>query len=133
MHPCNIFLRQGHIVIYGKRNGGAVLYDDLQLKCPYDYNAIPIMKSIASHELSDYTGDRILLIVDSDEDSQLLWDKLKADKQWQQLRAVLGGKVHPVPECPWLEYSPYAHRIVVQDILHVLNTYVHVNQTADIV
>ncbi|WP_338552821.1 AraC family transcriptional regulator [Paenibacillus sp. KS-LC4] len=111
-----IHLMQGHIVVYGRRNGGAVLYEDLQLNCPYKLDDISIMHEIEQQELPAYTGDRLLLIVDSDPASQQMWLRLQHSSVWRQLKAVKTGNVRQILECPWLDYSPYAHNLMVDQL-----------------
>jgi AraC-like DNA-binding protein len=110
-----LHVMQGRLVVYGKRNGGAVLYDDLKLNCPYDAASIDIMSVVEQAELDVYTGDVLLLVVDSDEASEHCWQLLRHSKEWQRLPSVKQGNVHPIGECPWLDYSPFAHRMIIEE------------------
>jgi len=116
-----IHLMLGRIVVYGLRNGGAVLYEDMKLQPPaYDSTQISVCKAIAEHELMRYSGERMILVIDSDEATKLLWQKLRTGRVWQSLRAVQAGQVYPVNEVPWLEYSPLAHRRTVEEVQALL-------------
>ncbi|MDQ0206840.1 AraC family transcriptional regulator [Alkalicoccobacillus murimartini] len=103
----------GQLVIYGKRNVGAVLYEDLGLTSAYNYEEIDLYKVIEQHELSEFLGDQILVVVDRDVSSYQAWQLVKQSSDWQKLRAVEMGKVQVLKEMPWLDYSPYAHEQVV--------------------
>lgn len=111
-----VHLMQGHIVVYGRRNGGAVLYEDLKLNCPYDSENISILHAIKEQELPIFTGDRLLLIIDSDQASQHVWRQLQHSTVWKQLKAVKAGNVRRIQECPWLDYSPFAHNLMVEQV-----------------
>lgn len=109
----------GHLIVYGRRNGGAVLYEDLSLHCPYDPDTIDVLKSIQERELPAYTGDRLFLIIDSDAASQQKWQSLQHTEIWKQLKSVREGTVHLISECPWLDYSPFAHSIIIEEALRL--------------
>ena len=112
----------GHLVVYGKRNVGAVLYEDLGLTSAYNYEDIDLYKVIHTHELSEFLGDHILLIIDQDVSSQLAWQSVNQSIEWKKLRAVQMGNVQMLKEMPWLDYSPYAHEQVVDLAVKTLCT-----------
>jgi len=110
-----LHLIQGELVVYGKRNGGAVLYDDLGLTPPYNKDEIHVIKVLHEAELPYYTGDHLLLVLDKDEDSLSRWERLKHGKLWASLTAVRKKQVHLISETPWLEYSPLAHELILDE------------------
>jgi len=114
-----LHLIQGELVVYGKRNGGAVLYDDLGLSPPYNKEEIAVIKVLHEAELPDYTGDHLLLVLDQDEDSLSRWERLKHGEVWASLTAVRKKQVHLISETPWLEYSPLAHELILDEAVHL--------------
>jgi len=111
-----IHLMLGKIVVYGNRNGGAVLYQDLKLTAAHSVEDIIVCKAITINELQQYAGEHILLIIDEDEASSMLWQQLQQHDQWTALRAVQEQWVYRLHEVPWLEYSPLAHELILQQI-----------------
>jgi len=104
----------GELIVYGRRNGGAVLFDDLRLRPACDTDGITVFRPLPASELSKLQdSDHLLLVVDRDEDSQAAWAQLQRHPSWQSLRAVRKGRVRLIDETPWLEYSPYAHELVL--------------------
>lgn len=105
----------GKLIIYGRRNGGAVLYEDLHLKPACDTIDIPVYRVLSASELSQLRDtDHLLIVVDRDKASQLTWAQLQKDTAWKTIRAVRRGQIHRIDETPWLEYSPFAHELVLQ-------------------
>ncbi|MNI11043.1 HTH-type transcriptional activator Btr [compost metagenome] len=107
----------GGMYVYGRRNGGAVLYFDLQLNCPYEPDSIEVFRQIDSSQLQAYTGDHLVLIVDTDAASQRSWLELRQSMMWTSLKAVRKGHVYPAKECPWLDYSPFGHEQLIDEAL----------------
>ena len=99
----------GRLVVYGSRNGGAVLYEDLGLRAPYRWDAIDVYQEVTIEQLPAFTGEHLILIVDSDGSSLQVWEELRHSEVWLGLHAVRSGRVYKQPEMPWLDYSPYAH------------------------
>lgn len=116
-----LHLSLGNMVVYGNRNGGAVLYEDLKLDASYVTTDIAVCKAITLNTLTQFTGDRILLIIDQDEASLTLWSQLQQQAEWKGLKAVQNNLVYLLNEVPWLEYSPLAHRLILDEFLTLLD------------
>ncbi|WP_042159559.1 ABC transporter substrate-binding protein [Paenibacillus gorillae] len=113
----------GKLIIYGRRNGGAVLYDDLGLRPPFDTVDIPVFRTLSALDVSLlHDTAHLLLVVDKDEESQQAWEQLQQDTEWTTIRAVQNGQVYLIEETPWLEYSPYAHELVIEQAQQLLGT-----------
>ncbi|THF73785.1 AraC family transcriptional regulator [Cohnella fermenti] len=109
----------GELVIYGKRNGGAVLFEDLKLRPAYEWDGSDVFRTIAEDDLTRCDPSRILLVVDSDDASVDRWERLRRSAEWNGLRAVREDKLHRIAETPWLEYSPHAHALVLEEALRL--------------
>ncbi|WP_322903673.1 hypothetical protein [Paenibacillus campi] len=108
------------LVVYGRRNVGAVLYDDLKLHCPYDSEAIEVEQIVELSFVQQCNPVHLLLVIDQEPVSLTHWERIRHDERWQELAAVRGQTVYFVSEMPWLEYSPLAHQWIVQRIQSVL-------------
>ncbi|WP_158560373.1 helix-turn-helix domain-containing protein [Paenibacillus contaminans] len=105
--------------VYGNRNGGSVLFQDLDLTPAHNAAAIKVCREITAAELTRLDCDRILLIVDADRESQRRWDDLQTSAVWLALPAVNRRTVHRIDEIPWLEYSPFAHTLVLDEAARI--------------
>jgi len=114
-----LHLIQGELVVYGKRNGGAVLYDDLGLAAPFNKDEIAVIKVLDEAELPGFSGDHLLLVLDQDEASLSRWESLKHGELWACLTAVRKQQVHLISETPWLEYSPLAHELILDEAVNL--------------
>ncbi|MDF2661670.1 MAG: hypothetical protein K0Q94_4461, partial [Paenibacillus sp.] len=112
-------IMQGMLVVYGGRNGGAVLYGDLRLTPAFETSEIRVYKEIGEEHMADYAGDRLLLVVDADPLSQQLWGNLGRSAAWQGLKAVRRRQVHRLNETPLLDYSAYAHDQIIDMIVRL--------------
>ncbi|MEC0211674.1 helix-turn-helix domain-containing protein [Paenibacillus ehimensis] len=108
-----VHIMQGDILVYGNRNAGAVLFGDLKLTPAYDPESIGTYAVIEAEDLSRYTGDHLLLIVDPDPASLRRWDRLSGAAAWRELAAVRSNRVYRQTEMPWLDYSPLAHDMII--------------------
>lgn len=107
----------GELLVYGCRNAGAVLFEDLGLNPAYDVHDIQTYRNIGIEDLASYTGDRLLLIVDGDPASKHTWETLRELEQWTGLVAVREGHVYEQHEMPWLDYSPLAHNMIIDRVV----------------
>ncbi|MGG4498922.1 AraC family transcriptional regulator [Brevibacillus reuszeri] len=110
-----LHVMNGKLLVYGMRNGGSVLYQDLELTPVHNSNVIEVCKEIEIDELSCYDSDRLLVVVDEDKLSKQAWNELQMREQWIGLQAVQRGQVTSVQEIPWLEYSPFTHTMVLDE------------------
>lgn len=122
-----IHIMMGHLLIYGRRNGGAVLYNDLGVAPSHDLLPGQVYRALDEQELPQMVGDRMLLIVDQDSESQQRWHKLQHTQQWQDLMPVQNQHVYLLDEMPWLDYSPYAHDQIIDETLKLFGGTQHIN------
>ncbi|GAA3402904.1 helix-turn-helix domain-containing protein [Paenibacillus hodogayensis] len=105
----------GQLVIYGQRNGGSVLYGDLRLTPACDIQTIAVFRVVTEEQLPLYDADHALIVVDRDPASLRLWQQLRTGYVWPNMQFARRGHVRLIEETPWLEYSPYAHAMIVND------------------
>ncbi|MBO9607185.1 MAG: helix-turn-helix domain-containing protein [Paenibacillaceae bacterium] len=105
--------------VYGCRNGGSVLFQDLGITPAHNADAVKVCRELAVDELSSLGCERIMLVVDRDRESQRRWADLQASAVWLALPAVSRGTVHRIDEIPWLEYSPFAHTLVLDEAARI--------------
>lgn len=122
-----IHIMMGHLLIYGRRNGGAVLYNDLGVSPSYDLLPGQVYRALDEQELPQMVGDRMLLIVDQDSESQQRWHKLQHTQLWQDLMPVQNQHVYLLDEMPWLDYSPYAHDQIIDETIKLFGGVQHIN------
>ncbi|MDF2670419.1 MAG: hypothetical protein K0R67_2725 [Paenibacillus sp.] len=115
-----VHIMLGTIVVYGRRNGGAVLYGDLGLRPGYNIEAIEVLREIDAEDLPAYAGDHLFMIVDADAASSQRWARLKESVMWKGLKSVQRHKLYVLSESPWLDYSPYAHNLVIDAAVSLL-------------
>ena len=112
-----------HFALYGNRNIGGVLYDDLRLN-PIggrEYIASFQQKSIDLHEIIDGQPDHLFILRAQDPSSKNLYHKLVKHRGWQQLPAVLKNQVYYIKIYPWLEYSAKAHNMIIDEITQLFS------------
>lgn len=102
--------------VFGSRNAGVVLYDDLQLPCPYDWRAIPVEETVELPFIQNCQPAAILLVVDANPAAESYMLELERRPVWQELDAVRSNRVYRLKESPWLEYSPLAHAAMVESL-----------------
>ncbi|MGV2965092.1 helix-turn-helix domain-containing protein [Paenibacillus sp. FSL L8-0435] len=122
-----IHIMMGHLLIYGRRNGGAVLYNDLGGSPSHDLLPGQVYRALDEQELPQMVGDRMLLIVDPDSESQQRWHKLQQTQLWQDLMPVKNQYVYLLDEMPWLDYSPYAHDQIIDETIKLFGGTQHIN------
>lgn len=115
-------ISSGQLIVYGRRNVGALLYGDLQLKSPYDLEGIDIEMQVDVDFLVACKPEHLLLVIDSESASLMCWDQLKVSREWKGLPAVESNRLFHVPEYPWLEYSPTAHDLMIEQALLLLGS-----------
>ncbi len=110
------------LAVYGRRNVGAVLYDDLKLQCPYDSSSIDVEHRVELDFVEHCNPDHLLLVIDQEPISLAHWERIRYQERWQELAAVRAGRVYTVSEMPWLEYSPLAHQWIANRISSILQS-----------
>ncbi|MFC7147866.1 helix-turn-helix domain-containing protein [Cohnella cellulosilytica] len=108
---------QDRLLVYGRRNIGAVLYEDLGLHPARNVAEIDDVAEVAAERLAEFEADRILLMVWEDEASRAAWSRLRSSAHWQRLRAVRSQRVQRISPFPWLEYTAFAHNAVIDEAL----------------
>jgi AraC-like DNA-binding protein len=103
--------------VFGSRNVGAVLYGDLGLTCPYEWNEIQVEQVVDMDFVSACNPAFLLLASDSDAESVDCLKQLAASDKWRCLQAVANGRIVQVEPSPWLEYSPLAHDLIIEKML----------------
>ncbi|WP_289139823.1 helix-turn-helix domain-containing protein [uncultured Brevibacillus sp.] len=114
-----LHVMNGKLLVYGMRNGGSVLYQDLELVPVQNASVIEVCEEIGIDELSFYDSDRLLVVIDEDKLSKKAWMDLQKNEKWSALQAVKRGQVTLVPEIPWLEYSPFTHTMVLDEAVRL--------------
>ncbi|GAA3409251.1 ABC transporter substrate-binding protein [Paenibacillus hodogayensis] len=102
---------KGQLRVYGGRNVGHALYNDLKLNPPpaikaeMDKNATFTSIQISLEKLPDYAAaDRIFLLTFNNDPDYV---KQVADSQlWKNLPAVKNGRVYTIAEDLWFTYDP---------------------------
>lgn len=95
--------------IYGKRNAGAVLYDDFRLQATHRLDDIHVFESVTKEALERYDADMLIIMVDSTQQAAREWKALQASEQWHRLTAVRHGHVYEVGTEKLFEYSAWSH------------------------
>lgn len=111
----------GECFIYGDRNIGAVIYQDLKLVPPIDLLTINQSKKITISELPTYDADHILLMVDNEEKSQRKFNSLIKSEQWKSLKGVQNSKIYFLDKSLWLEYSALSHERIIDEAVSMFN------------
>ncbi|MEJ8306279.1 AraC family transcriptional regulator [Saccharibacillus sacchari] len=105
-------LKADRVEVYGARNGGGVLFEDLGLNPAYRYRDIPISRSVPHDGWHAYAGQINLVIVDPGAAAQACWMSMLGENQ--------GRRYIRVGEMPWLDYSAHAHRQIVAEANRLL-------------
>ncbi|WP_408892611.1 helix-turn-helix domain-containing protein [Paenibacillus taichungensis] len=95
--------------IYGKRNAGAVLYNDFRLAATHRLDDINVFEAVTKEALEKYDADMLIIMVDSTQQAAREWKALQASEQWHRLIAVRHGHVYEVGTEKLFEYSAWSH------------------------
>ncbi|GAA0134415.1 bacillibactin transport transcriptional regulator Btr [Paenibacillus sp. YSY-4.3] len=116
-----ISIHKQHCYVCPLRGMREVLYDDLQLNMvPEREELNGYAQAISTEQLADFEADRILLNVCQEPESLSYWKNLQMSRQWRDLKAVRRNNVYMISSDPWREYSAYACKRMIDDlILHV--------------
>lgn len=112
---------EGNLSIYGTRNIGTIIYNDLKLKPVDIVTKIPCEKNqfqITCPECLQYQPDHLLLMVERDFQSQNLLKTLMSSEKWFDIPAVKKNQVHNISR-QWLEYSAAAHEILIDQAVEL--------------
>lgn len=93
-----------------------VLYGDLQ-RTPWNLPLQIQDTPIHLQQIAEMEVDRILVLVCQEARTLAYWRELQTDFQWQQIEAVKNGKIHMIFSDIWREYSIYAHRRAIEDVV----------------
>lgn len=126
-----IGLGNGILCLFGQRNVGAVVYDDLGLRPPSGLGSIPLYREIAYEEIFDYDPDIIFLTSFRNDGSQQTKAAIRQtlnqwyrDPRWKSKRAVRNQEVYSLLESQHLYtlYSAYSHDLLLDRIQTMLGT-----------
>ena len=95
--------------IYGKRNMGAVLYDDLRLAATHKLEETGVFETVALEELERYDADIVMIVVDPTPAASRRKRALQSSELWRQLAAVRSGRVYEIGTEQLFEYSAWSH------------------------
>ncbi|MDW7650661.1 MAG: helix-turn-helix domain-containing protein [Bacillota bacterium] len=111
----------GSYCVYGKRNIGSVIYNDLKLSpvdavghIPRRANQMPVTCS----QIMEDQPDHLLIMTAPDPKSQRLLLALTNHKEWNCLPAVVKKQVYYIQNS-WLEYSASAHEMLLEQSLQL--------------
>ncbi len=111
-----------HFALYGNRNIGGVLYDDLGLNPMGGGSILEVFsKPIDLHEIIDGQPDHLFILRAQDSSSKNLYHKLVKHRGWYQLPAVLKNQVCYIKIYPWLKYSATAHNMIIDEITQLFS------------
>lgn len=112
----------GRLCLFGQRNIGTVLYDDLQLGMPEAAASIAHYREIELGELNGIDADRILLTSYKHDGSPYMDQTVReqvrqlfASPEWRALPAVRSGNVHSLLKSRHLytSYNAFSHDLLV--------------------
>ncbi|TSB47370.1 helix-turn-helix domain-containing protein [Alkalicoccobacillus porphyridii] len=120
---------EGSLCIYGKRNLGTVLYNDLHISQASGFENIDHLKVISLHELSMINPDHILLTIYRDKHrlpskqairKQLL--QLQQSAEWASLRAVKHNRIYSILDTNHLytSYNAYSNSLFLNKMNQLL-------------
>ncbi len=75
---------------------------------------------LSEEALTQFDGDVIFLVVNTDQDSADALEQLRQKPLWQKLKAVQQGKVYPVNFAAWRGGNPLAADAVIDDLFKYL-------------
>lgn len=107
--------------IYGRRNAGAVIYNDFGLQATHQLDQIQVFQPVAREELPSYDADILLIMVDSTQQAARQWKELQTSRKWNQLTAVRYSRVHVIGTEKLFEYSAWSHDRAVSYLGKVLS------------
>lgn len=105
-------VRAKTIKMYGARNMGHVLYNDLQLTPPplikseIDKDPLFWSKDVSMELLPEYAADHIFLMLFPGEDAAQYLKEIEQSSLWKNLPAVKNNHVYVVDVDRWLGYDP---------------------------
>jgi ABC-type Fe3+-hydroxamate transport system substrate-binding protein/AraC-like DNA-binding protein len=112
----------GQYRLYGKRNIGQVLYNDLGLtpiEAVKQIDAKENQRLVTRSELLSMKPDHVFIMTAADQQSQQLLMRLLEHEEWLEVPAVTKQQVYHIPETPWLEYSAFAHDQLLDKTMEV--------------
>ncbi|CAM4195742.1 helix-turn-helix domain-containing protein [Saccharibacillus endophyticus] len=97
----------------------SVFYDDLRLEPPHELVRTEEDLEIEPERLSNWQFDRMLMIVQQDEESQQTWHSLNRHKAWKQIEAVRLQRVELFPANLLSEYTAFTHDLILDEVLNI--------------
>lgn len=107
------------ILLPERYSAASVFYDDLRLEPPREWVQAEKDTEIGPELLSEWTFDRMLLIVGQDEESQQTWHSLDRHVAWKQIEAVRLRRVELFPANLLSEYTAFTHDLILDEALNI--------------
>lgn len=123
----------GGMCIYGKRNVGSVLYDDLQFAVPAGVEQIVHYQQTDARALKQYDAEHIILTSYRHDGSERMNYAIQREVQqlfgqadWQALRAVRNSSVYPMYHKQHLYtcYTSLSHDLILDQMDQLLESYI---------
>ncbi|MFF2090780.1 helix-turn-helix domain-containing protein [Paenibacillus sp. NPDC058174] len=95
--------------IYGDRNAGAVLYQDLRLSAGHELKQIDVYTTVDEQDLASYDADALIIMVDPSPKAAAAWRTLQSSRTWQMMNAVKNRSIYEIGTEKLFEYSAWSH------------------------
>ncbi|GGG52803.1 helix-turn-helix domain-containing protein [Paenibacillus radicis (ex Gao et al. 2016)] len=95
--------------IYGDRNAGAVLYQDLRISATHELKQVDVYTTVNEQDLSAYDADALIIMVDPSPKAAMAWRSLQSSKVWQTMNAVKKRNIYEIGTEKLFEYSAWSH------------------------
>jgi len=102
---------------------GPILFKDLELEPAIgiaEMGTEEPYQVISKEVIGDYDADLILVVVNSNEEAQKVYEELAASSVWQSLEAVQNDQIFVVSEQPWLDYSALGNSMAMDELYNFL-------------
>ncbi|GAA3405427.1 AraC family transcriptional regulator [Paenibacillus hodogayensis] len=106
--------------VYGRRNAGAVLYEDLRLGVDDRLKPIEIFETVTRDELFRYDADMLVVMIDPTPQAAIQWERLQRSEAWTRLSAIRQWRVYPTGTEKLLEYSAWSHSRALDHLTAIL-------------
>ncbi|MDQ0297932.1 ABC-type Fe3+-hydroxamate transport system substrate-binding protein [Salibacterium salarium] len=107
------------IYAMSNRSMAEIMFQDLKLTPAYKNKYLVYNEKITLEQLARIDADHLLIMVCQEEETLAYWEILQHSIEWNELKAVQKNKAHLIPSDPWLEYSPYAHWRIVDELINL--------------
>lgn len=107
---------QGRFRLFGNRNLGTVLYNDLQLARPRQLLNVAHSALLTADQLSEYSIDHLILFTSGNTAQRnMIHHSLASQEAWKELRAVQQGNVYELGDSSLYScYTSLAHELFLR-------------------